>query len=222
MLNQRIAQWQKMAADDPENAMGWFSLGNAYREADRHEDAAEALRKAIDRDGKLSRAYQLLGQTLLKLGKDDEAGEVCTKGYTTAAEQGDVMPMRAMESLLNKLELPVPEVSKPEPEQAPEDLGDDAVLDRRTGKPGPRLPDPPMRGPIGRFIYDHYSMPTWQEWIGQGTKVINELRLDFSNLEHQNVYDMHMMEWLGFTEEEAEEYARQVEREEGRAGASGI
>jgi Fe-S cluster biosynthesis and repair protein YggX len=35
-----------------------------------------------------------------------------------------------------------------------------------------------------------------------GTKVINELRLDFSNQEHQVVYEQHMMEWLGISDED--------------------
>jgi len=206
MLNQRIAQWENMVAEAPDG-MSYFSLGNAYKEAGRAEEAARAFRKAIEHDPNLSRAYQLLGQLLVKDEADDQAREILTRGYTIAAEQGDVMPQRAMGSLLEKIGAPVPEVETPQEEEV--ELGDDAVLDRRTGKPGPRLPDPPMRGPLGRFIYDHYSQPTWQQWIGQGTKVINELRLDFSNVEHQHIYDLHMMEWLGFTQEEVDEYAKQ-------------
>jgi len=206
MLNQRIAQWENMVAEAPDG-MSYFSLGNAYKEAGRAEEAARAFRKAIEHDPNLSRAYQLLGQLLVKDEADDQAREILTRGYTIAAEQGDVMPQRAMGSLLEKIGAPVPEVETPQEEEV--ELGDDAVLDRRSGKPGPRLPDPPMRGPLGRFIYDHYSQPTWQQWIGQGTKVINELRLDFSNVEHQHIYDLHMMEWLGFTQEEVDEYAKQ-------------
>jgi Fe-S cluster biosynthesis and repair protein YggX len=65
------------------------------------------------------------------------------------------------------------------------------------------MSEPPMRGPVGRFIADHYCQETWRQWIRMGTKVINELRLDFTNPQHAQVYDMHMMEWLGFTEDEA-------------------
>jgi Fe-S cluster biosynthesis and repair protein YggX len=184
--------------------------------ADRTEEAAHALRKAIEHDPNLSRAYQLLAQILIKQGATDQAGEILTTGYKLAAEQGDVMPQRAMESLLKKIDLPVPEVETPEQDQpSAEELGEDTILDRRTGKPGNRLPDPPMRGPVGRFIYDHYSAETFREWIGQGTKVINELKLDFSNPDHQQVYEQHMMEWLGFTYEEVEEYQKQLDQQEG-------
>jgi Fe-S cluster biosynthesis and repair protein YggX len=203
-LQQRIAQWEKMTAEAPDG-MSYFSLGNAYKDAERHGEAARALRKAIEMDPTLSRAYQLLAQVLIKEGADQQAGEVLTTGYTVAAQRGDVMPQRAMGSLLEKLGLPVPQVAQ----QAPTVVAEgDSIVDRRSGEPGPRLKAAPMRGPVGRFIQDHYSQTTWSQWIGQGTKVINELRLDFSNRAHQAVYDTHMMEWLGFTMEEVEEYER--------------
>ena len=42
---------------------------------------------------------------------------------------------------------------------------------------------------------------TWADWIGQGTKVINELRLDLSSEESQDTYDRHMYEFLGIDDE---------------------
>src|SRR5205085_3616914 len=46
--NQRIAQWEKMTQADPTNSMGWFSLGSAYRDANRLDDSAKALSKAVE------------------------------------------------------------------------------------------------------------------------------------------------------------------------------
>ena len=209
-MNARIAQWENMTKADPENSMGWLSLGSAYKDAERQEDAANALRRAIEIDEGLSRAYQLLGQVLIKLNRNDEATEVLTKGYTKAAERGDVMPQRAMGSLLEKLGKPVPQVMTTQPDQPVVD-DENMILDRRSGRPGHRLPDPPMRGPLGKFIYDHFSQETWREWIGMGTKVINELRLDFSNVQHQKAYEQQMLEWLGVTQKEIDAYAKEVE-----------
>jgi Fe-S cluster biosynthesis and repair protein YggX len=206
-INERIAQWQNMTEADPENAMGWMSLGNAYKEADRPEDAAKSLREAVERDAKLSRAYQLLGEVLVGLGRDDEAAPVLTEGFTIAAEQGDVMPQKAMGVLLEKIGKPVPQVQAAAP--PPAATSGDQIVDRRTGRPGTRMPDPPMRGPVGRFIYDHFTQETWREWIGMGTKVINEFRLDFSNKQHQQIYEDQMLEWLGVSREEIEAYAKQ-------------
>lgn len=202
----RIAQWENMTQADPDNSMGWLSLGTAYKDADRAEDAAEALRRAIEIDAALSRAYQLLGQVLIQIGHDDQAADVLTRGYGVAAEHGDVMPQKAMGSLLEKLGQEVPQIEA-EQQPANEVDGEHTIIDRRTGRPGPRMAGPPMRGALGQFIFDHFTQPTWTEWIGMGTKVINELRLDFSNVEHQNTYDQQMMEWLGLSQEEVDAYA---------------
>ena len=55
----------------------------------------------------------------------------------------------------------------------------------------------PFRGPVGAWILENISAETWKAWIGQGTKVINELRLDFSRDRDQDVYEQHMHEYLG-------------------------
>ncbi len=198
--NARIQQWEKMTREAPDD-MAWFSLGNAYRDAGRHAEAADAFAKALEANAQMSRAYQLRAQCLIELDRKEEAVATLTEGYKVAAEKGDVMPQRAMESLLSKLGAPVPEVAKPTV-AVEESAGKDQVLDRKTGQPGTRLPDPPMRGALGKIIYENFSQETWRQWIGQGTKVINELRLDFSNASHQRIYDQHMMEWLGVGEDE--------------------
>jgi Fe-S cluster biosynthesis and repair protein YggX len=72
---------------------------------------------------------------------------------------------------------------------------------RRTGQPGTRLPGPPFKGSVGVWIGENISAETWHNWIGQGTKVINEMRLDFSRDKDQEIYDQHMREYLGIDEE---------------------
>ena len=68
---------------------------------------------------------------------------------------------------------------------------------QRTGRPGTKLPRPPFKGPIGQWIAENISQETWNTWIGQGTKVINELRLDLSTERGQEEYDRYMREFLG-------------------------
>ena len=36
----------------------------------------------------------------------------------------------------------------------------------------------------------------WREWIGMGTKVINELRLPLSDPQAQKIWDQHIAEFL--------------------------
>ena len=188
---------------------GYNNRGNNYLKINKVDLAIDDYTRAIELHPDMSRAFQLRGQVLMKLDRSDAAIAPLSEGYHVAATRGDVMPQKAMGSLLEQLGAPVPEVvnAAPEVEVAPAT----AVLDRRTGKPQPRLADPPMKGKLGRFIYDHFGQTTWNEWIGQGTKVINELRLDFSNPAHQDVYDQYMLEWLGVTPDEVEDYAGQAE-----------
>jgi Fe-S cluster biosynthesis and repair protein YggX len=208
-LDERIAQWEKMTREAPDD-MAYFSLGSAYREAGRYDDAAEAFASAIEANVGMSRAYQYLGEAQMKL-EDDAAGDTLTKGYQVAAERGDVMPQRAIEAMLGKLGLPLPEVEDAAAKRAAVEAESSGrmVLDKRAGVPQPKLDGPPMRGPVGAYIHDHFGQITWSQWIGQGTKVINELRLDFSRPEHQDMYEEQMLEWLGVTREEIESYATQ-------------
>ncbi|MBM4113373.1 MAG: Fe(2+)-trafficking protein, partial [Phycisphaerae bacterium] len=79
--------------------------------------------------------------------------------------------------------------------------GAGSFLCRRTGKPGSRMPSPPFKGPLGAWIHENISAETWHGWIGQGTKVINEMRLDFSRDRDQQIYEQHMCDYLGIDEE---------------------
>ena len=205
-IEERIAQWEQMAREAPDD-MAYFSLGNAYKEADRLDDAQGAYAKAIELNPGMSRAYQLRGEVLITMGRDGEAGPVLTEGYKVAAERGDVMPQKAIGELMETVGLPLPDVQDAAERKQEVEASGDVILDRRTGTPQPRLPDPPMRGPIGQFIYDHFGQDTWRAWIGQGTKVINELRLDFSNDQHQDIYEQYMLEWLQVTREEIDAYS---------------
>ena len=59
------------------------------------------------------------------------------------------------------------------------------------------LEEPPLPGAIGQWILEHVDVDTWNAWIGQGTKVINELRLDFSKVEDQKSFEGYMIDFLG-------------------------
>lgn len=58
-----------------------------------------------------------------------------------------------------------------------------------------------MRGPLGAWIQQNVSAETWDAWIKQGTKVINEMRLDLSRDQDAETYDKHMLEYLGVDED---------------------
>ncbi|MCK6478296.1 MAG: Fe(2+)-trafficking protein, partial [Phycisphaerales bacterium] len=145
-----------------------------------------------------SKAYQLAGQSLVDSGDTAGAGRVLTEGYTVAAQRGDRMPMKAMGDLLAKLGLPVPQTVAA---AAAPVAYEGSFTCKRTGRPGSKLGRPPFRGPVGQWIFENISSETWNAWIAQGTKVINELRLDLSTEDGAATYDRHMREYLGIDDE---------------------
>ncbi len=118
-----------------------------------------------------------------------------------AAGKGDLMPKNEIADVLRSIGREPPELAAEVEAAADQMRASGAFVCQRTGRPGSRLPSPPMRGALGEWIYENISAETWQEWIGQGTKVINELRLDFSREEDQRTYDQYMCEYLGISEE---------------------
>jgi len=194
-LHERIARFENMAAADPANEMAHFSLGGLYAQDGRHADAAAAYMRAIDRNPEMSKAYQLAGEALVADNRRDEAISILQRGFEVAAGKGDMLPKQAIADMLTALGAALPEVAEPAPNAAG---STGTFICSRTGRPGTRLKESPVRGPVGDWIRENISAETWQEWIGQGTKVINELRLDFSREDDQKAYDQHMLEYLGY------------------------
>lgn len=193
----RIAQFENMAAADPENEMAHFSLGSAYLQADRAVEAAASFEACIALNPGMSKAYQLCGEAMIKAGWEDRAVEVLETGYVEAAGKGDRMPQEAIAELLTSIGRTVPELDEATQASADQAAADGSFICSQSGQAGTPLEEPPFRGPLGEWIAEHISQETWTVWIGQGTKVINELRLDLSRPEDATVYDEHMCEFLG-------------------------
>jgi Fe-S cluster biosynthesis and repair protein YggX len=213
-VESRIAQFENMVRPeaDPDNEMAWFSLGQAYAEAGRDADAARAFERCVELNEVFSKAYQLSGERYIAAGENDKAAHILTRGYEVACQRGDRMPQLAIAELLTSIGRPVPEVRMPvSPQTAPEG----SFVCIRTGRMGTKMIRPPFKGPVGEWIASNIAQETFDEWIRQGTKVINELRLDLSRDEDEAVYDAHMREFLGIDEELYEKLTR---GKEGTAG----
>lgn len=200
-LTARIAQFEKMASADPSNDMAHFSLGNAYLQAGRAAEAATSMERCVAINPDMSKAFQLGGKAMIEAGWADKAVLFLERGYVVAASKGDRMPQMAIAELLRSIGREPPKLAKEVDEAAERLRASGAFLCRRSGRPGSKLEKPPFRGPVGQWIFDNISAETWAEWIGQGTKVINELRLDFSRDRDQEIYDSHMREFLGIDAE---------------------
>src|SRR5260370_29411784 len=88
-LLERIAQFRKMANDDPENELGHFRLGQLLTEAGQYEEAASSFARTLELSPHFSKVFQLLAECRIKLNQHDEAVKVLKTGWHTADERGD-------------------------------------------------------------------------------------------------------------------------------------
>ena len=83
-LQERIAQFRKMAIDDPDNELGHFRLGQLLMEDGQDREAVKSFRRTLELSPQFSKVYQLLGQSLIKLNQRDEAIKVLKEGFQVA------------------------------------------------------------------------------------------------------------------------------------------
>src|SRR5436305_3377260 len=169
-VNSRIEQFKKMAEADPDNELGHFSLGRAYYDAAMLAEAVASFEKVIELNPKLSKVYQLLGASLLRLDKRDAAIERLTAGVKMADERGDLMPKNEMLKMLTELGAPIPQLKSAATADRTPTEGE--VLCARCGKIKPKMAHPPFSHAMGKRIQDNVCADCWREWIGMGTKVI--------------------------------------------------
>jgi Fe-S cluster biosynthesis and repair protein YggX len=205
-LQDRIAQFRKMAHDDPDNELGHYRLGQLLAEGGQHEDAIASYRRTLELSPQFSKVYQLLAQSLIDLGRPDEAIGVLQEGYRVADERGDRMPRDAMGQMLVQLGQPAP---KPAAAQTvglglagSGAVGVGGFRCQRTmcmaGPHARQLEQPPFNDEIGKKIYERVCAQCWNDWLkNYSVKVINELRLDLSTERGQEEYDRYMREFLG-------------------------
>ena len=205
MDDPRIAQFKKMTESDPQNELGHFSLGKTYLELGDFVQAVPVLRRALELAPQNSRAYYLLAVALKETGDCDGAVEVLRKGYEVATSRGDRMPQKEMAALMKTLGVePPPEAELAAPalnvaaNASNETAGTAAetIVCRRCGQRQPKMEKRPFKGPLGERIWAEVCGTCWRAWIPMGTKVINEMRLNFTDPQHSDIYDHYMKQWL--------------------------
>lgn len=192
-VSTQIEQFRKMAEADPDNELGHFSYGRALLDGGRAEEAIVSFDKALAINPKLSKVYQLKATAQLQLKDDANAIITLTTGVKIADERGDLMVRNTLLDQLKTLGAAVPELASAKNTQA---LGEGQVKCSRCGRVSPKMANPPFSNAQGKLIQENVCPPCWTEWIGMGTKVINELRLPLHDPHAQRIFDQHMMEFL--------------------------
>src|SRR5437870_11735946 len=108
-LQERIAQFRKMANDDPDNELGHFRLGQLLMEDGQYDDAIKSFRRTLELSPQFSKVYQLLGACSMKLGRNEEAIQILQEGFQVADERGDNIPRDEISKLLVQLGQPAPQ-----------------------------------------------------------------------------------------------------------------
>jgi tetratricopeptide (TPR) repeat protein len=198
-LQDRIAQFRKMANDDPDNELGHYRLGQLLLEDKQYAEAIRSFRRTLELSPQFSKVYHLLALALVHDNQKDEAVRVLRQGFDVADERGDNMPRDEMARMLVELGEPAPASKRV---AAPETGAGGGFRCQRpgcwAGSHARQLPAPPMNDDIGRRIYETVCADCWTSWLRDySIKVINELRLDLSTERGQEEYDRYMREFLG-------------------------
>jgi Fe-S cluster biosynthesis and repair protein YggX len=200
-LQDRIAQFRKMAADDPDNELGHYRLGQLLLEDKQYPEASKSFRRTLELSPQFSKVFHLLALCLVHEGNKAEAIRVLRDGFAVADERGDNMPRDEMARMLVELGEPAPVAARAPAADGPGATGTGFRCQRpgcMFGARARQLERPPMRDEIGKKIYDTVCADCWTDWLkNYSIKVINELHLDLSTEHGQDEYDRYMREFLG-------------------------
>ncbi len=199
-LQERIAQFRKMAADDPDNELGHYRLGQLLLEDKQYAEAVREFRRTLELSPQFSKVYHLLALGLLHENRKDEALEVLRQGFAVADERGDNLPRDEMARMLVELGEPAPVSQRAAAPASGEGPG--GFRCQRpgciAGGRGRQLEKPPFNDETGRRIQETVCAACWEDWRrNYSIKVINELRLDLSTERGAEEYDRYMREFLG-------------------------
>ena len=98
-----ITKFEDMLNAGQDNALVRFTMGNAFFQHKKFDQAIEHLQKAVEMDSNYSAAWKLYGRCLLELHRLEEAVDIYEKGLEVARTQGDMQAVREMEVFLNRL-----------------------------------------------------------------------------------------------------------------------
>jgi tetratricopeptide (TPR) repeat protein len=199
---ERIAQFRKMATDNPDNELAHYRLGGLLMEEGKHAEAIPSFRRTLELSPYFSKVYQLLGQCLLAVGNPKEAIDVLEKGHAVADERGDNMPRDEMARMLVELGQQAPVSKRTTQGAAAQPAAEGGFRCNRPtcmmGSRARQLPAPPFNDELGQRIQQNVCADCWNDWFrNYSIKVINELRLDLSTEHGQAEYDRYMREFLG-------------------------
>jgi hypothetical protein len=99
----RIAMLTGILEQNPTDAFARYGLAMAYAAEDRSDDALREFATAIEHTPDYVPAYQMSAQTLLKLGRADEAKQRLAAGLAAAERTHNSHAASEMQAMLDDL-----------------------------------------------------------------------------------------------------------------------
>ena len=100
---EKIERFKKVIELDPNDVLGYYSLGDAYLEIGRYREAITIFSKGLQVDPTHSSSYYGLGQAYQATGEKEKARATFERGIRVADERGDVMTFKKMQARLIQL-----------------------------------------------------------------------------------------------------------------------
>ncbi len=103
-VEDRLREFQALAAEMPDDPVVRFGLAGAYLDAGRAEEAAREFEAVIRLNPDYTAAHRGLGRALEKAGRAAEARAAYRRGIEVARRTGDLQTGKEMEVFLRRLE----------------------------------------------------------------------------------------------------------------------
>ncbi|HEX4588863.1 MAG TPA: tetratricopeptide repeat protein [Gemmataceae bacterium] len=100
----RLRQLQEFLADSPDDPELRYAVAMELLSLGADEDALRSFRELITSQPGYVPTYLMLGQTLIRLNREDEAKEVLRSGVAAAAKAGNVHAEGEIQGLLDSLD----------------------------------------------------------------------------------------------------------------------
>ena len=99
----KIAMLTDILAQHPTDAFARYGLAMAYAADGKTDDALREFATTIEHNPDYVPAFQMSAQTLLKLGRTDEARQQLNQGLAAAARSGNAHAASEMQGMLDDI-----------------------------------------------------------------------------------------------------------------------
>jgi tetratricopeptide (TPR) repeat protein len=99
----RIATLNEILSQDPNNAFARYGLAMEFANSGQTEQALAEFSRLLSSNPDYAAAYFMAAQTLVKVGRIDEAKEMLQNGISAAQRKGDSHAASEMQGMLDEL-----------------------------------------------------------------------------------------------------------------------